>query len=180
MHARYWQQIGFTLIDSWTNIPNLQKPVNSRFTSSSLTLLTVLLRPHRGYVCALQEVDTGTANVAHQKGPEKWYWAHILCTRLQMALHVFFVPSGILGLRKFGGRFLLMRSELSQDKLKSWTTFESNTCCYKRFLVYSNLKMGTKAHAGFTQQLFTYFVYDSCILPDDTGNRSLPSMGLWL
>ena len=41
---------------------------------------------------------------AHQTGPEKSSRADIWCARLQMAWCFCFVSTGILGLRRFGGR----------------------------------------------------------------------------
>jgi len=43
-------------------------------------------------------------SVAYKKVPGKGYRAHIRCIRLQMALRIFFISTGILGLQRFDGR----------------------------------------------------------------------------
>lgn len=99
-----------------------------------------LVKQHLGYVGALQKVYNATgfpgANVfAHPGGPENWSRADIWCTRLQVALCVFSVSTGILCLRKFGGRtnapVFTNPKRVSHDRLGWRTMFESKNGCYK-------------------------------------------------
>ena len=94
----------------------------------------------------------------HETGPEKWSRADIRCTRLRMALRVFFVSTGIPGLRKIAtiriDRLLLVQSEVSQVKFGWWTTYQSNSWYYTSFLMYPHVKTNTKPNAWSYLHLF--------------------------
>jgi len=64
---------------------------------------TALIRPHLGYFAASHEAYNTNTSV-HQKRTEKQFRGDVRCTLLQVALRIFVVLFGILGLRRFGGR----------------------------------------------------------------------------
>jgi len=71
--------------------------------SSFSERLTELIKQHFG-VLELYKWFAPETRFGHETIPEKSYRADIRCTRLQLALRVFLVWTGTLGLRRFDGR----------------------------------------------------------------------------
>ena len=62
-----------------------------------------LIEQHFGFLGLYEWFATKT-HFGHEEGADKSSRADTRCTRLRIALLVFFVSTGTLGLRRFGGR----------------------------------------------------------------------------
>jgi len=106
------------------------------------------LRPHLGYVAALQEAYN-TNDFLPQGSRKISLDDDVQCTRLRMALRVFVVSTGILGLRRFGDRtnphvFTDPKRVVQGPSLNDGQLLKA-----KIVTTHSFWWAGTKSHAGF-------------------------------